>query len=307
MFIAKPACEAPVMAMLARTDARYFHAVELSIRLPWFIVNTIVSDGRDRYLWSLCCAWEQDLAALCDPASGREIVSIQQVVPTEEVMGGWELRQIVKVWRAPDSNGFKYVVLQDDQGSEFSGEFGAAPPEGLGDRDLLFSLEPRNRRGGVRRRNPNEPLGHDLPLHEQAADLKSKVSAAELAKFIGGIDAKEVAKREARGELFHVADENAPTKRRYPLYQVWPGIPRPVVLNVIEILRADGGTASPHFFFAFQDPDLGGLTPIEVLLGALLVDRELHPDAPCLLTASVEVRHEWVLAAARNYANAAAV
>jgi hypothetical protein len=306
MFIAKPACEAPVMAILGRTDARYFHAVELSIRLPWFIVNTILSHGKERYIWSLCCAWEQDLAALCDPASGREIVSIQQVVPTDAVMGGWAMRQIVKVWRAPDSNGFKYVVLQDDHGSEFSGEFGAAPPEGLGERDLLFSLEPSKRRSGVRRKNPNEPLGHDLPLHAQAAGLKSKVSAAELAKFMGGIDAKGVAKLEASGELFHVADESSPNKRRYPLYQVWPGIPRQIVLHVLEILRADGGTASPHFFFAFQDPDLGWLTPIEVLLGALLVDRELHRDAPMLLTASAEDRHDFVLAAARNYANAAA-
>ena len=75
---------------------------------------------------------------------------------------------------------------------------------------------------------------------------------------------------------------------------------------MLEILRADGGTASPHFFFAFQDPDLGALTPIEVLLGALLVDRELHMDAPFLLTANAEDRNQFVLAAARNYANAAA-
>lgn len=295
------------MAVLGGTDSRYFHAVELSIRLPWFLVNTIVSHGTERYICSICCAWEQDLVALCEPTSGRQVVSIQQVAPVDDgVVGGWTLRQIAKVWRAPHSSGFNYVVLQDDRGAEFSGEFGAAPPEGLGDRELLFSLEARHRRGGVRRRNPKEPLGHELSLHAQATDLKSKVSAAELAKFIGGIDAKGVAALEARGELFHVVDEKAPTKRRYPLYQVWPAIPRKVVLNVLEILRADGGTASPHFFFAFQDPDLGALTPIEVLLGALLVDRELHRDAPMLLAANAEDRHQFVLAAARIYANAAA-
>lgn len=307
MFIANPAAEAPVMAALGRTDSRYFHAVELSIRLPWFIVNTIVSHGTERFICSLCCAWEQNLAALCEPASGQQVVSIQQVVPVDDgVVGGWALRQIAKVWRAPHSSGFKYVVLQDDRGVEFSGEFGAAPPEGLGQRELLFSLEPRRLRGGVRRRNPKEPLGHDESLHAQAADLLSNVTAAELGKFMGGIDAKGVAELEARGELFQVVDGKAPTTRRYPLYQVWPTISRRVVLDVLEILRADGGTASPHFFFAFQDPDLGSLTPVEVLLGELLGERELHMDAPFLLAANAEDRREFVLAAAKNYANAAA-
>lgn len=306
MFITKPACEAPVMAALGRNDGRYYWAVELSIRLPWFIVNTIVSEGTERYIWSLCCAWEKDLAAFCEPKAGLEIASIQQVAPTDSVLGGWRLRQIAKVWRASDRHGYHHIVLQDDRGEEWSGEFGAAPPDGLGERELLFSLEPRRRRAGVRRRNPREPLGHDLPLHAQAADLKSKVSAAELAKFIGGIDAEGIAKLEARGELFHVVDESAPSERRYPLYQVWPTIPRQIFFDVLKILRANDGTASPHFFFAFQDPDLGALTPIEVLLGALVVERELHRDAPLLLAANAEDRREYVFAAARNYANAAA-
>ena len=306
MFITKPACEAPVMAALGRNDGRYYWAVELSIRLPWFIVNTIVSEGKDRFIWSLCCAWEKDLAAFCEPKAGLEIVSIQQVAPTESVLGGWGLRQIAKVWRAADLHGHRHIVLQDDRGEEWSGEFGAAPPDSLSERELLFSLEPRRRRAGVRRRNPQEPLGHDVPLHAQAADLMANVSAAELGKFMGGISAKKVAALEARGELFRIVDKNTPAAHRYPLYQVWPAIPRQHFLEVLEVLRADGGTASPHFFFAYQDPDLGSLTPVEVLLGALLKERELHKDAPLLLSAKVEDRRQYVLAAARIYANAAA-
>lgn len=306
MFIGKPICEAPVMAALGRNDGRYYYAVELSIRLPWFIVNTIVSHGTERYIWSLCCAWEQDLAALCDPAGGRHVLSIQQVVPTDDVVGGWSMRQIAKVWRAPHTNGMNYVVLQDDRGQEFSGEFGAAPPAELGERQLLFSLEPGKRRGGVRRRNSKEPLGHNLRLHPRAVELKSKVTAEELAAFMGGSDVDSIATLEALGALFHVVDEKVSAEPRYPLYQVWPTIPRQIFVDVIKILRMDGSTASPHFFFAYQDPDLCGLTPIEVLLGALLVERELHQDAPRLLAANDEDRRDYVLAAARNYANPAA-
>jgi hypothetical protein len=306
MFIGKPVCEAPVMAALGHSDGRYYYAVELSIRLPWFIVNTIVTHGTERFIWSLCCAWEQDLAALCDPAGGRHVLSIQQIVPTEDVVGGWGMRQIAKVWRAPHANGMDYVVLQDDKGQEFSGEFGAAPPEGLGDRQLLFSLDSGKRRGKVRRRNSKEPLGHDLPLHPRAEELKSKVTAEELAAFMGGIDVDGIANLEALGALFHVVDEKVSAEPRYPLYQVWPTIPRQIFVDVLNILRTDDGPVSPHFFFAYQDPDLSALTPIEVLLGALLVERELHQDAPMLLAANAEDRREYVLAAARNYANPAA-
>ena len=234
------------------------------------------------------------------------MLSIQQIVPTEDVVGGWGMRQIAKVWRAPHANGMDYVVLQDDKGQEFSGEFGAAPPEGLGDRQLLFSLDSGKRRGKVRRRNSKEPLGHDLPLHPRAEELKSKVTAEELAAFMGGIDVDGIANLEALGALFHVVDEKVSAEPRYPLYQVWPTIPRQIFVDVLNILRTDDGPVSPHFFFAYQDPDLSALTPIEVLLGALLVERELHQDAPMLLAANAEDRREYVLAAARNYANPAA-
>ncbi len=307
MFIAKPVCEAPVMAALGRNDSRYFWAVELSIRLPWFIVNTVVSEGKDRHLWSVCCAWEKDAAALCEPAPGREVVSIQQIVPSEDVVGGWHVRQIVKVWLAPHPNGMDYVVLQDDRGEEFSGEFGAAPPAELGERRLVFTLDTRKRRGGVRRRNPKEPLGHNLPLHPRAAELTSKVTAEELAAFMGGIDVDGIANLEGLGALFHVVDEKVSPEPRYPLYQVWPTIPRQIFVDVLKILRTVEDSSSPHFFFAYQDPDLGSLTPIEVLLGALLVERELHRDAPMLLAANAEDRQQYVLAAARIYANTAAI
>lgn len=293
------------MSALGCRDSRYFRAVELSIRLPWFIVNTMVTDRTERFLSSWCCASEHDLIALCETTPERSVLSIQQVVPTEEVMGGWSVRQIRKLSHAHDTRGYRHLVLEDDRGQEFSGLMGAAPQSDLGEREQVFILQPRHRRGGLRRRNEKEPLGHDIPLHPTALEILSCVGATEMAAVLR-VDAGDVAEIEARGELFRGIDTHSSDADGFPLYQVWPTIPRQVFIETLKFLRTADPPTSPHLFFAYEEPDLAALWPLEVLLGALLYERELMEGATEIMTASELDRHALVLEAAKNYANASA-
>lgn len=293
------------MSALGCRDSRYYRAVELSVRLPWFIVNTLVTDGTERFLSSWCCAAEHDLIALCQSTPERSVLSIQQVVPTEEVAGGWSLRQIAKLSHALDPSGHRHVVLEDDGGQEFSGHMGAAPQVDLGQRKLLFVLKPRQNPARRRRRNEREPLGHNIPLHPAALEILSCVSAANLAEVLH-IETDDVVQIEARGELFRGINSQSPDADGFPLYQVWPTIPRQVFIECLKVLRTAVPPTSPHFFFAYEEPDLAALWPLEVLLGALLYERSLGEGAAEIMTASEIERHELVLTAAKNYVNTSA-
>ncbi len=292
-----------MMSALGCRDSRYYRAVELSIRLPWFIVNTLVTAQKERFLSSWCCASEHDLLSLCQTSPERSVLSIQQVVPTEEVMGGWTVRQITKLSNAQDARGYKHVVLEDDGGQEFSGLMGTAPQDDWGERELLFVVRPRQNPARLRRRHEREPLGHNVPLHPAALEILSCVSATEVAALLR-VDTANVEEFEARGELFRGIDAHSSNADGFPLYQVWPTIPRQVFIDCLKILRKGDPATSPHLFFAYEEPDLAALWPLEVLLGALLYERGVGDGATEIMAASELERHAMVVEAAKNYAEA---
>jgi hypothetical protein len=298
MFVAKSICEAPAMAALARNGDRFFHAMEISGFLPWFIVTATITEGDERYGWTVCCAWDRDVADICRPVNGREVRSIQQVCPSGDRSSGWQLRNIAKLWHARQSQGLEVVVLEDDDGQEFCGEFGAAPPHDLGPRELLFTAatpaapkaarKPRNAASGA--------AGNAVAARP---DSVKGVSASEFGHLLGGVSEMEVLLMEARGELFSIKGEGD-VGRLYPAYQAWPEVPRTVFVDVLKILNA-GGEKSPHSFFNSLNNDLGWLAPVEVLIGAPLRHHDQREDAPAILALSADERHRLVIAAAHTH------
>lgn len=74
------------------------------------------------------------------------------------------------------------------------------------------------------------------------------------------------------------------------------------MLDVLQALRAQDDTESPADSFESMNPDLDGISPLNVLLGALPVERPVHEDVPDLLASPAAERHALVVAAAGLYA-----
>lgn len=300
MFVGRQQCELPAMAVLdRRTDARHYLAVEVSLRLPWFVVNTVLVAERKRFLQTHCCAWERDVADLCMPSPNRQVASIQQMSPVTHPPGGWAIRQISKVWRARRPDGTEEVVLEDDEGEAFSGAFGAPPAADLSDRQLLFSADPPQKVADRRRRAvPGRP---QVSLVDRPGDLMAELTAKQLGELLGGVDEHAVSELESRGELFSVATDGI---GRYPAFQAWPTLPRHAIADVLKALRTYDTTVDAREFFWSLNPDLDMLGPVEVLVGALLRERAVHEDVPALLASSPEDRVRLVVAAAQAHAAA---
>lgn len=300
MFMGREVCEVPVMAALTGPGyARFYCAVEVTLRLPWFIVNTIVQERRERFVRSFHCALERDVADLCLPKENFAVLSIQCVAPDDAVPAGWKIRQIVKVHRGRRFADQEVVILEDDGGVEFSGEFGAAPPTDVVDRRLLFSraVPPGDGSTAGKKRKPVRLA--NAPVLDRSDDPCAKLSAAELGKRLGGFDAVQVEELESRGELFSANDGGA---RKYPAYQASPTLPRGAIPSILKALKAYDQHVVPEPFFTGMNVDLDKLSPVEVLLGGLLRQRAVHEDVPALLASSVEKRVQLVVAAAEAYA-----
>jgi hypothetical protein len=144
-------------------------------------------------------------------------------------------------------------------------------------------------------RSPNSPWG----------DPVAPLSAAELGAALKVSD-QTVRARERAGELFSIL---RPARKRgveYPAFQAWPGIAGEPLAKTLAALGAgaDPAVGVPsstlaYAFFTSRTELLGGLTPIEVLLGQLTTARAIDADDQALLDASAAERLEVVVNAAR--------
>jgi hypothetical protein len=302
MFMARKVCEMPVMAVLSGPGyARFYSAVEVTLRLPWFIVNTIVQERGERFVRSFNCALERDVADLCLPKENLAVLSIQAVVPDDAVHAGWKIRQIVKVHRGRRFKDQEVVIFEDDGGMEFSGEDGAAPPTDVVDRRLLFSRAAPPGDGATSTKKRKPVLRGRAPILDRSNDPRAMLSAEDLGKLLGGLDAAQIDELESRGEVFSVGDGGA---RMYPAYQASPALPSGAISRILKALRTHGQNVAPHPFFTSISVDLDKLSPLEVLLGGLFRQRAVQEDVPTVLTSSVEKRVQLVVAAAEAYAAA---
>lgn len=131
------------------------------------------------------------------------------------------------------------------------------------------------------------------------------LTALELGQALGVSD-QTVRGRERAGELFSIL---RPGRRRgveYPAFQAWPGIAgEPLAKTLAALASPDGTRASStlaYAFFSGRTDLLGGLTPIEVLLGRLTTPRDLEPEVRALLGAPATERLDAVVRAAQTTA-----
>lgn len=130
-------------------------------------------------------------------------------------------------------------------------------------------------------------------------DPAEAVTAADLGALLGVSD-ETVRNREQAGELFSILRLGRKRGREYPVFQAWEGIAgEPLKLLLAALGRPSGPLA--YAFFTSPQGTLGGLSPIEALLGfcrAQAVSEEVRE----FLGQSEPQRLAAVLAAARTYA-----
>lgn len=299
MFVAHTSFEDPLMSALGSKGDRYFRAMELSTRFPWFIVTCVLQDDGLEMLHSVCCSLDSDLLTLLAPSAGRTVVSLQQLAPLD---GGWEARNVDRVWQAVDKAGNWAVILHDTEGRELQDAFGSSLLQAVADRTLIFEAQPvgTERKWWRQSSKDRAPAPHvKLPLYSGTSDPYEAVSAAELAACLGTIDEAEVGRREAAGQLLSVV-EGKPPRTSYPIYQALPGIAGERFTKLLSVLR-DSDSPREHDFFRFESPELGLMTPVEAFIGGVLKQRGFRDEAAVILAADLETRYEWVLDAARAF------
>lgn len=134
----------------------------------------------------------------------------------------------------------------------------------------------------------------------QMADSERWVSATEMGKALGGISDEAVRNRERNGELFSILRSGRKRGREYPTFQSWRGIVgRPLTTTLKALDTQDGAHA--YSFFTSPTDLLGGLTPIEVMVGRAPRSGNIEDEAWLVLEAGAEARVETVIRAAQTY------
>lgn len=134
-------------------------------------------------------------------------------------------------------------------------------------------------------------------------DPAKSLSAAELGKALGGLGDETVRQRERAGVLFSVLRPGRKRGREYPAFQAWPGVAGEPLERALAALGPVSGVAAYGFFTSPTDL-LGGLTPIEALVGRLTARRVVDAETPSLLAAPASQRLDAVEKAAQAHAAA---
>lgn len=152
-------------------------------------------------------------------------------------------------------------------------------------------------------------MAHDKRRPSASKDIEIRepmegLSAAELGQQLGGLGDEAVRSRECQGKLFCVLEPGRKRGNLYPAFQAWPGITGTPLESVLATLSAAGVTHGSviHAFFAGTTDLLGGLTPVEALLGRLTSPRALDPQSIEFLDRPAQERLEYVNGVAKAYA-----
>lgn len=295
MFVAHESFEDQMMSALAGDGEHCFRALHLSIRVPWFIVTCLVSGEDIDMQRSVCCAWDVDLRELLNVEKTRRPVSLQQMNPSHEGDGRWEALQIERVWSVDHPAGHSVLVFQDFDGTEFTNTLDGTAEDQQGERRLIFEAllpRPRDQRKFAR------PLPKtQVPVFVGEADPFSAVSASDLAAQLG-TTVEEVRRRAAARQLFS-AGPAVGGEPRYPRYQALSVLSGGRLEALLAVLAQTEG--HPQLFFTGECPELGLLSPVEVLLGAAVKQRGFEPEARAILALDPAQRFECVMQAAHAY------
>jgi hypothetical protein len=153
-------------------------------------------------------------------------------------------------------------------------------------------------------RSAIEDVQEDVAQREAQAPSAAPtqpLSATELGQALGGLSDETVRVRERAGELFSVLRPGRKRGREYPAFQAWNGIAGEPLAKVLAALGSTSGTVAYGFFTSPTDL-LGGLSPLEVLIGKLTNPRTVEPEVRQLLAGGAVERLQAVEHAARAYA-----
>jgi hypothetical protein len=154
--------------------------------------------------------------------------------------------------------------------------------------------------GADRATSPETPL-------VAPGDPVAPLSAAEMGQALG-LHEQSVRTRERAGELFAILRPGRKRGGEYPAFQAWPGIAGEPLAKTLAALASGqpvgmrAASTLAYTFFTSRTELLGGLTPIEVLLGRLTQARVLEAEVQALLGAPAAERLEAVVRAAQTAA-----
>jgi hypothetical protein len=120
-----------------------------------------------------------------------------------------------------------------------------------------------------------------------------------------GVGDATVRQRERKREIFGYLPGHRQRGRVYPSFQLWEGVAGEPLKRLLLAL-GDEPSGRDATFFAAINQDLIGSTPVEVLIGERLTDRDDPRAALDLLKLPPERRLQAVLAAARKFKHAGA-
>ncbi|MEQ8042396.1 hypothetical protein ABQW67_05480 [Xanthomonas hortorum] len=125
-------------------------------------------------------------------------------------------------------------------------------------------------------------------------DPSETLGVAEFSKLLG-VSSETVRRRESEGKVISFLGPHRKRGRAYPVFQTWKGIAGEPLEDILSHLP-DKGAAAFAFFTGINDL-LGGLTPVEALLGELTSARDVGV-AQRFLEQDGSVRRAAVVAAA---------
>lgn len=132
------------------------------------------------------------------------------------------------------------------------------------------------------------------------ADPMRLLTARQLGQELHGLSEDMVWVREKDGALFSVLPAGRRRGRLYPAFQAMDGVVGEPLARVLSTLAELPGERQLSFFRQ-RCGDLEGLTPVEVMLGHALEQRELTQAAAALAVSQPRTRHAAVLRAAKHF------
>jgi hypothetical protein len=99
----------------------YWQALDLPMRLPWFIATFERPDGKSTRLQTLCLWWTVDLLSLQNQVPAATLRALQCVCPHLDIELQWQIRDVAKVWQGTEhSSQARELLFEDTDGGFFS-------------------------------------------------------------------------------------------------------------------------------------------------------------------------------------------
>jgi len=141
MFVSQPSYRFPMPQGLSAPGGMYWRALDLSIRLPWFIATFELPDGESTHLHTVCLWWTEDPLALLSQEPKAKLRSLQCVCPQRDEDLRWQMRDVAKIWRGTEpSSQQRELIFEDSEGAYFSAFYPDFAADFFADQELLVEL-----------------------------------------------------------------------------------------------------------------------------------------------------------------------